>query len=98
VLTDALVRIARRDRRSGDFTGLLLRRVLTEVIAAFDVYRTYVVHDVIEVDDQRIIERAVARAQERRELADPSVFAFVEAVLRADPALFADARYDRRET
>ena len=97
VLTDALTRIAATDRRSNDFTALAIRRALIEVIAAFPVYRTYVIGDAIEPDDQRIITETVARAALRTDQPDAAVYDFIAAALTAQLAQTPGARYDRTE-
>jgi (1->4)-alpha-D-glucan 1-alpha-D-glucosylmutase len=97
VLADGLVRIAQRDRRSVDFTLTLLRRALADVIAAFDVYRTYVVHEDIDPEDRAIIERAVGRARERSEFPDAAVFDFLCDVLTLDVLRAPGAGYERNE-
>jgi (1->4)-alpha-D-glucan 1-alpha-D-glucosylmutase len=97
VMADALTRIAHADRRSNDFTTNGLRRALTEVVAAFPVYRTYVVDDVVEDDDRAVIEGAIATARARREDDDGGVFDFLRDVLTAAIVRVPGARYDRRE-
>lgn len=81
VLATNLSRIAASDRRSSDFTFNGLRDALMEVVAAFPVYRTYVVSEEIEAEDREFIEAAVAVAQVRSTLADESVFTFIADVL-----------------
>ena len=54
VLAHALERIAEGNRRSRDFTLSSLRDTLTEVVACFPVYRTY-------VDEQRLDARGSRR-------------------------------------
>ncbi len=96
VLTDALTRIAAIDRRSNDFTNLAIRRALIEVIAAFPVYRTYVVDESSEPDDARIIAAAVAAAAARADLPDAALFAFIADALAARLAQ-SGGRYDRTD-
>ena len=96
VLATSLSRIAASDRRSSDFTFNGLRDALIEVIAAFPVYRTYVVSEEIEADDWEFIEAAIAVAQLRSTLYDESIFTFINDVLMlraAEP----DTGYDRNE-
>jgi (1->4)-alpha-D-glucan 1-alpha-D-glucosylmutase len=95
VLSDALARIAATDRRSNDFTTLGIRRALIEVIAAFPVYRTYVVDDEIGDEDLAIITGSVHRAASRAELPDAALFGFVADALAGRLALEAGTRYDR---
>jgi (1->4)-alpha-D-glucan 1-alpha-D-glucosylmutase len=90
VLAEMLTRIAHRDRRSRDFTTTGLRRALTDTIAAFPVYRTYVVSEAIEAEDHEVIDLAIAAAQARRELPDGGVYDFLRDALSvrlsSDPA------------
>ncbi|GAA5513364.1 hypothetical protein Dcar01_02097 [Deinococcus carri] len=89
VLAEHLERIAEADLRSRDFTLVALRDAIREVIAAFPVYRTYVRPDGSrEPGDNAKIEQAVRDArghsrQGQRDL-DPSLFDFLEAVLKLD--------------
>jgi (1->4)-alpha-D-glucan 1-alpha-D-glucosylmutase len=94
VLATNLSRIAASDRRSSDFTFNGLRHALIEVVAAFPVYRTYVVSEEIEAEDREFIEAAVAVAQWRSTLADESVFAFIADVLTVR-ATGPNTSYDR---
>jgi (1->4)-alpha-D-glucan 1-alpha-D-glucosylmutase len=94
VLATNLSRIAASDRRSSDFTFNGLRDALIEVVAAFPVYRTYVVSEEIEAEDREFIEAAVAVAQLRSTLADESVFTFIADVLTVRAA-GPNTGYDR---
>jgi (1->4)-alpha-D-glucan 1-alpha-D-glucosylmutase len=95
VLVTMLDRIAEMDRRSNDYTFNVLRDALTEVIASFPVYRTYVTHEDVEDDDERFIAWAVGAAQKRSELGDDRVFEFIASVLRVATAAQSE-NYDRR--
>ena len=97
VLADALTRIAHADRRSNDFTTNGLRRALTEVVAAFPVYRTYVVDDAVEPADRAVIQTAIDGARRRGEQDDAGVFDFLRDILTAAIIHVPGARYDRRE-
>ncbi len=85
VLANQAARIARADRRTRDYTLNLLRQALTEVIACFPVYRTYIADSVSDVD-RRYIDWAVASARRRSRSADATVFDFVRALLRCEAA------------
>ena len=50
-LATALTRIAKRDRRTRDFTCNAIRRALVEVVACFPVYRTYATSDARAAED-----------------------------------------------
>jgi len=80
VLATALLRIARADRRTRDYTFNTLRQALTEVVACFPVYRTYI-SDTASQQDRRQIDWAIAHAKRRSRAADISIFDFVRAAL-----------------
>ncbi len=79
MLAHAMNIISEGDRRSRDFTLNNLRDMLTEVVACFPVYRTYVSDD-HDPEDVRLIRLALAHAIERNPGEDASVFAFFEDV------------------
>jgi (1->4)-alpha-D-glucan 1-alpha-D-glucosylmutase len=84
VLATMLDRIARRDRRSSDFTFNVLRDALTETVASFPVYRTYVTGDEVEDEDRKYVAWATGAARKRSELGDAAVFDFIGSMLTAD--------------
>jgi (1->4)-alpha-D-glucan 1-alpha-D-glucosylmutase len=81
-LTAQFAVVAEGHRRYRDHTRSELRDALREVIASFDVYRTYVVggaeHD---PEDEEIVSRAVERAVAARPDLDPELFGFLGDVL-----------------
>jgi len=81
VLANQLSRLAQADRHTCDFTLNSLRAALTEIVACFPVYRTYITGERITSQDQRFINWAVATAKKRSQAADTTVFDFVHAVL-----------------
>jgi (1->4)-alpha-D-glucan 1-alpha-D-glucosylmutase len=81
VLANLLRHIAEQDRHTRDFTLTGLREALTEVVACFPVYRTYVTPEQVSGEDRRYVEMAVATARRRTSAADPAIFAFVRASL-----------------
>lgn len=99
VLAEHLERLAEADLRFRDFTLSQLREVIREVIASFPVYRTYVRADGSrEPGDDAKIEHAIRDAKAHRAAAnrdlDPSLFDFLEGVLRLDaPDEATRARY-----
>ncbi len=95
VLATMLDRIAEMDRRSNDYTFNVLRDALTEVVASFPVYRTYVTHEDLEEDDDRFISWAVGSARKRSELGDDRVFEFIASVLRVATGAQSE-KYERR--
>jgi (1->4)-alpha-D-glucan 1-alpha-D-glucosylmutase len=86
VMTQALLRLARADRRTRDFTLNTLRRALAQVLACFPVYRTYIV-DAPSAADRRFIDWAVGMARRRSPAVDHNAIDFVHDVLlgRAPP-------------
>ena len=88
VLTNQLARIARADHRTRDFTVNTLRLALTEVIACFPVYRTYVA-GTASSEDRRFIDWAIARAKRRSSRVDALVFDFLRSALLANAPAFA---------
>jgi len=76
VLSSQLLRIARSDRRTRDYTFNTLRQALAEVTACMPVYRTYIV-DAPSAQDLRYVDWAVAHARRRSQAADTSIFGFV---------------------
>lgn len=84
VLATELLRIARADRRTRDYTFNTLRHAIAEVAACFPVYRTYVA-DGLTPQDRRYIDWAVAHARQRIRAADATAFDFLRLALLASP-------------
>jgi len=80
----ALLRLARADRRTRDFTLNTLSRALAEVVACLPVYRTYVTTQPT-AQDRRYIDWAVAQGRRRARDGEASIFEFVHAVLLVCP-------------
>jgi (1->4)-alpha-D-glucan 1-alpha-D-glucosylmutase len=92
VLTNQLARIARADRNTRDFTFRSLREALTDIIACFPVYRTYVT-DSVSAEDRRFIDWAVAYAKGRDSGINYEIYEFVRAALLIElPAVNESAR------
>jgi (1->4)-alpha-D-glucan 1-alpha-D-glucosylmutase len=81
VLTHMLDRIAQSSRKSRDFTHDSLRDVITEVVACFPVYRTYVDESGWTPEDRVVVERAIARARRRNPAMESSLFDFFREVM-----------------
>jgi (1->4)-alpha-D-glucan 1-alpha-D-glucosylmutase len=98
VLANLLNRISEQDRHSRDFTLNSLRNVLREVIAGFAIYRTYTtcVEIGIEERDARYIDAAIAIARKRNPTLDPTLFDFVESVLKLRSPGQTSSREDAR--
>jgi (1->4)-alpha-D-glucan 1-alpha-D-glucosylmutase len=90
VAATRLLGIARAYRRTRDFTANALRQALTEVVACFPVYRTYIAARA-SPQDRRYVDWAIGRAKRRSLAADASIFEFVRAALLARPPAGASA-------
>ena len=80
VLVSDLKRIADGDRRTRDYTIVAMRAALTEIIARFPVYRSYVT-DEAGPQDVELVETTVEAAKRRSLLPDRSVHDFAAACL-----------------
>ena len=98
VLANQLIRIALAKRRTCDFTLNSLRDALTEVVANFPVYRTYVSPAGVSENDARYIRLAVASAKWRSPAADTSIFDFIGEVLLTRIADGQDPAYQNAVT
>ncbi|RPI45667.1 MAG: malto-oligosyltrehalose synthase, partial [Betaproteobacteria bacterium] len=92
VLTRRLLRLARADRRTRDYTFNTLQRALVDVIGCFPIYRTYIA-GTLSKQDRRYIQWAIGRARARARGADSSVFEFLRSVLLLQPPPRASADY-----
>ena len=81
VLAHSLKRIGESDRRSRDFTLDSLRDVITEFVACFPVYRTYVDERGWASEDRVVVERAIVRARRRNPAMESSLFDFLREVV-----------------
>ena len=98
VLAHALDRIGESNRRSRDFTLESLREAITEVVACFPVYRTYVDHQGWTPDDRAVVEQAISLARRRNPAMEASLFDFFrEVVLPRDPSDSNAPHKERRE-
>lgn len=73
--------ISEQDRLTRDFTLNSLARAISEVIAFFPVYRTYVNSSAMREKDVQYIEVAVAKAKRRNPAMNASIFDFLRDVL-----------------
>ncbi len=92
VLTRRLLRLARSDRRTRDYTVNTLQRALVEVICCFPIYRTYI-DGGMSKQDRRYIQWAIGRARAQSRGADTSVFDFLRSVLLLEPLPRASAEF-----
>ena len=81
MLGHRLNNISERDRLTRDFTLNSLVRAISEVIACFPVYRTYVIPVTVREKDVQYIEAAVGRAKRKNPAMNSSVFDFLRDVL-----------------
>ena len=81
VMANHLSRIALADRHTCDFTVKSLRDALTEIVACFPVYRTYVTEQHISASDRAYINQAVSCAKAKSTAAESSVYDFIGEIL-----------------
>jgi (1->4)-alpha-D-glucan 1-alpha-D-glucosylmutase len=81
VLSSSLHRIAQENRYTRDFRLNRLRDALTEIVACFPVYRTYVTSTDIHKSDAQYIEWAVEKAKKKKQLDDVGVYDFIKNIL-----------------
>jgi (1->4)-alpha-D-glucan 1-alpha-D-glucosylmutase len=93
VLAHQLTRIALSKRHTCDFTLNSLREALTEVVASFPVYRTYISPSGVSETDVGYICIAVDSAKSRSPAADTSVFDFIRETLLTRISEGHDAAY-----
>ncbi len=99
VLARRLDRISEQHVYTRDFTRISLQEALTEVIACFPVYRTYVRsdHEIVGNPDRAMIEHAMKEARRRNPVIHETVFDFVRAVLLLeDPPAIDDVQKAER--
>jgi (1->4)-alpha-D-glucan 1-alpha-D-glucosylmutase len=83
VLARRLDRICQQHRHTRDFTLESLRFALSELIACFPVYRTYIreIETQVDEEDQRHIRIAMAEAKRRNPAISTSIFDAIAAIL-----------------
>lgn len=74
-----LDRISEADYHTRDFTLEALREALSEVVAAFERYRTYLPYDQDEA--RKVVRLAVHKAQLRNPAFEPTVYQFITRVI-----------------
>jgi (1->4)-alpha-D-glucan 1-alpha-D-glucosylmutase len=86
-LAQRLKAIAGQTRSGGDFTAYGLKQALTEVLALFPVYRTYVAGGTVSQADRSAIQTAIAAAKEQVPLLLNELCYIEQLLLRTDDAL-----------
>jgi (1->4)-alpha-D-glucan 1-alpha-D-glucosylmutase len=81
MLGQQLNTLSERDRLTRDFTLNSLTRAITEVIAFFPVYRTYVNSGSVRDKDIQYVESAVSKAKRKNPAISASIFDFLRSVL-----------------
>ena len=81
VMANHLSRIALADRHTCDFTLKSLRDALSEIVACFPVYRTYVTEQHVSASDRAYINEAVSCAKAKSTAAESSVYDFIGEIL-----------------
>jgi len=82
VLGNMADRLSEQNRWFRDFTLQALARAVSETIACFPVYRTYLAPDrPVSPEDREAIERAIAAAKRRNPGIEASVFNFLRDIL-----------------
>jgi (1->4)-alpha-D-glucan 1-alpha-D-glucosylmutase len=77
-----LSEVAERDRLHRDFTLDSLSAVVSELIACFPVYRTYITAESgVSETDRHVILRAIRAAKRRNAAMEPSIFDFLRGIL-----------------
>ena len=101
MLANRLKAISEKHRSSRDFTLGSLAHALTEIVANFPVYRTYVGEDQrgVSEPDREFIARAVAQAKRRSPLTSPSIYDWIQdtLTLRFPPRAQEAERRERLE-
>jgi glycogen operon protein len=96
MLSRALERVSVKNRKWRDFTSMSLTEALTETIAGFPVYRTYLrAGEPPTKADVQHIRGAIAAARRRSPSISASVFSFLENLLLLEPEGTAEEQPDR---
>ncbi len=80
-LAHLLNRLSEKNRHTRDFTLNGLRTTITEVIACFPVYRTYVTRAGVSERDRRYVEKTISKAKRRNPALSERIFDFLRKVL-----------------
>lgn len=81
VLAHELNRMSEHDRGRRDFTLDSLQEALREVVACFQIYRTYINERGVDDEDRQAIDDAIQRAIARNPAMESSIFSFIRTCL-----------------
>jgi (1->4)-alpha-D-glucan 1-alpha-D-glucosylmutase len=81
VLAHMLDRVGESNRKSRDFTLDSMRDVITEVVACFPVYRTYVDENGWTPEDRAVLAQTITRARRRNPAMEATLFDFFREVM-----------------
>ena len=81
VLANQLCIIADANSKTRDYTLNALRDALSEVIACFPVYRTYINSETVSKADSQYVNWAIVQAKKRCWAADKTVYDFIRDIL-----------------
>ena len=73
--------LSEKNRHTRDFTLNSLRTTITEVIACFPVYRTYITLAGVHERDRRTIEQATSKAKRKNPALGERIFDFLKSIL-----------------
>ena len=83
-LSHYLNHLSEKNRHTRDFTLNSLRTTITEVIACFPVYRTYITRAGVHERDRHYVEQATSKAKRKNPALCESLFDFLQKVLLLD--------------
>ncbi|XGV98254.1 MAG: malto-oligosyltrehalose synthase [Leptolyngbya sp. BL-A-14] len=95
-LVQRLKRIAGQTRYGGDFTAYGLKRALSEILALFPVYRTYIASDSVSETDRHVIQEAIAAAKPQLPLLLRELEYIESILLREDEDYLSDEQKAER--
>lgn len=98
VLANKLNQVSEADWKTRDFTLNGLRDALSEVVACFPVYRTYVAEGRVTEQDRYYVNWAIAQAKRKNAGMDTTVFDFISSVLLLSAGENRDEEYRRSVT
>lgn len=90
-------RVARSNPRTADFTRNVLQRALKEIVAGFEVYRTYVDAEGAGATDLEQLRRAFSSARRAGSGIDHTVFDFLFSLLGCEAVARPGSGFSRQE-